>query len=499
MTDLQPIDGTATLSPDDPVVAGSAGTWTLTYTVGEDQILPGGVVRLTIPSGFTPPQADHPGIPGFVTASCTVSRATLALVEEEEEDRIRGVDVKLFLDTAPFHRREKIVIVYGDRSGGSQGAFACRVAGETKFQVAVQTGRGEMAFRPLKQSPVLRIVPAETRRVAVLIPSLVEVEKPFPVYILTHDGFGNVLPASGDRFELKTERGDLRLPSALGLKGQDHALRAAAKAAGGPFRIRAIDREDGIEGFSNPLLASERPDEVLLWGDLHGHTTCSDGSVPPDAYYAHARDVAHLDFTATTDHLQPGFNEGMGWEEVCSAASAFNEAGRFIPLVGFEDRDTSGGHCNVYCQDLAPPENFTQRRTASSPGGVDGDTLVSPPRPRTNRLEFAGPARSPPRGDLLLLGQRRAVGRDLLQHPPLPAPGQYDSGRAGLRPASRPCGWQRYPHRFPRQRPPGEDAIPAQGRTHRCLHRRLHPAGPLGWAEGPPVLCHHRGADHPQV
>lgn len=386
MTDLQPIDGTAMLSPDDPVVAGSAGTWTLTYTVGENEIQPGGVVCLTLPAGFTPPQVDHPGAPGFVTASCTASRATLALVVEEVEagapepgGGIRGADLKLFLDTAPVQRREKIVVVYGDRSGGSQGAFACRMVGEAMFQIAVQTGRGEMAFRPLRQSPVLRIVAAETRRIAVLIPSVVEVEKPFPVHLLTHDAFGNVQPASGDRFELKAERGDLRLPSTLTLKGSDGALRAAAKVAGGPCCIRAVDREGGIEGFSNPLLASERPDAVLLWGDLHGHSTRSDGSAPPDAYYAHARDVAHLDFTAITDHLHPEFSEEAGWEEVCSAASVFNEAGRFIPLVGFEDRDTSGGHCNVYCQGLVPPEGFTS--TASTPGkeGTNrGDALIVP-------------------------------------------------------------------------------------------------------------------------
>jgi hypothetical protein len=373
MTDLPPIDGAATLTPDDPVVSGSAGTWTLTYTVGEDEIQPGGVLRLTIPAGFTPPQADHPGAPGFTTASCTSPRTTLALIveEEREQEGAPGADLKLFLDTAPLQRREKVVVVYGDRSGGSQGAFACRMAGEAAFRVAVQTGRGEMAFRPLKQSPVLRVIAGETRRIVVLIPSLVEVEKPFPVHILAHDAFGNVLPARGDGLELQAERGDLRLPSPLTLKGMDGALRAAAKAPGGPCRIRAVHREAGIEASSNPLFASERPDEALLWGDLHGHTTCSDGTAPPDAYYAHARDVARLDFAAITDHLDAGLSQENGWEQVHFAASAFNEAGRFIPLLGFEDRDASGGHCNVYFQDLVPPEDFKGGRNS-------GDALTVP-------------------------------------------------------------------------------------------------------------------------
>ena len=55
MEENDSIDGTATISPDEPVVAGAPGSWTLTYTVGEDGIQPGSAVRLTIPKGFTPP------------------------------------------------------------------------------------------------------------------------------------------------------------------------------------------------------------------------------------------------------------------------------------------------------------------------------------------------------------------------------------------------------------------------------------------------------------
>jgi hypothetical protein len=89
--------------------------------------------------------------------------------------------------------------------------------------------------------------------------------------------------------------------------------------------------------------------------------------------------VAHLDFTAITDHLQPGFSEGTGWEEICSAASAFDEAGRFIPLIGFEDKALSGGHRNVYFQDLAArlPNDFVN--TLSNEKDKRGDdTLVIP-------------------------------------------------------------------------------------------------------------------------
>ena len=407
MDPMQPIDGAAALSPDEPVTAGSIGSWTLTYIVGEDEIQPGGVLCLTVPAGFTPPQADHPAAPGFVTASCTAARVTLALALEEDEEGnpepggLGGFDVKIFLDTAPVHRRERIVVIYGDRSGGSPGAFARQIAGEARFRVRVQTGRGEMVFRPLKRPPALQIVAGALQDLAAVVPSLVEVEKPFPVRVLARDPFGNTTDLSGsERVELKAERGDLRWPSSFALRSADGISQPAAKSAGGPCRIRATDAASGMEGLSNPFFAMERLNEVLLWGDLHGHSALSDGSAHPDAYYAHGRDVAHLNFAAVTDHLSADAPEEAWWEAIRASAMAFDEAGRFIPLIGLESRDSSGGHHNLYFQDLIPlseppddagpsaflgGENRRNRETLVVPH-VHGRSSWNEPELRTVRL-----------------------------------------------------------------------------------------------------------------
>ena len=396
MEENDSIDGTATISPDQPVVAGTPGSWTLTYTVGEDGIQPGGAVRLTIPKGFTPPQMDHPGGPGFVSATSTAPKVTFALVVESGIEtgpgKNSGFDVQMFLDTAPVHRREQIMIVYGDLSGGSLGAFARLVAGEAPFRLAVQSGRDEVDFRPLKQVPLLTVTPAEARRISVIIPSLAEVGKPFPVYLLHRDIYGNVVHTSENQIDFKAERGELKLPSTVALKSSDaheFNLRAAVKTTGGPCLIRVVDHQREIEGVSNPLVPSDHTSEVLLWGDLHGHTTSSDGTVSPNAYFSHARDKTHLDFAAVTDHLQDS-GEHPGWEELRSAASSFNEAGRFIPLIGFEEKTPSGGHRNIYCQGLVPdfPEDLLG--PAPDDAGPNGevvrgdDTLVIPhPHGRT--------------------------------------------------------------------------------------------------------------------
>ena len=40
----------------------------------------------------------------------------------------------------------------------------------------------------------------------------------------------------------------------------------------------------------------------IFWGDVHGHTSHSDGKGSLDDYFTYARDVAKLDFVIVTDH-----------------------------------------------------------------------------------------------------------------------------------------------------------------------------------------------------
>jgi len=40
----------------------------------------------------------------------------------------------------------------------------------------------------------------------------------------------------------------------------------------------------------------------VFWGDVHGHTSHSDGKGSLDDYFTHARDVSKLDFAMVTDH-----------------------------------------------------------------------------------------------------------------------------------------------------------------------------------------------------
>ncbi|MEJ2744818.1 MAG: hypothetical protein P8123_03900, partial [bacterium] len=92
---------------------------------------------------------------------------------------------------------------------------------------------------------------------------------------------------------------------------------------------------------------------LYLHGDVHSHTGFSDGppgSTPADAY-AHARDVAGLDFYCVTDHFCPDDHDwGMQpdeYEQMKDEADDANQPGVFVTLYGYE-WTLDDTHANVF-------------------------------------------------------------------------------------------------------------------------------------------------------
>ncbi|HEX7593398.1 MAG TPA: CehA/McbA family metallohydrolase, partial [Anaerolineae bacterium] len=98
-----------------------------------------------------------------------------------------------------------------------------------------------------------------------------------------------------------------------------------------------------------PVPGAAMPDGMFAyWGDLHAHSTVSDGSGPPRMAFATAR-AAGLHFFALTDHdswLTP-----EEWDEIGNAANAASVDNAFIALRGFEYSHRDDGHINVFNTD----------------------------------------------------------------------------------------------------------------------------------------------------
>jgi hypothetical protein len=95
----------------------------------------------------------------------------------------------------------------------------------------------------------------------------------------------------------------------------------------------------------------------VYFGNLHAHTSYSDGVEEPNAAFLHARDVAGLDFMALTEHnhQQAGriaenhaLYSGTDPRSLISIATRLTENGRFVALYGQEFSTISAGnHLNV--------------------------------------------------------------------------------------------------------------------------------------------------------
>jgi len=122
---------------------------------------------------------------------------------------------------------------------------------------------------------------------------------------------------------------------------------------------------DGERFVSNPVRVAPEHDTWTYWGDIHLHSTLSDGSGHAEAGYRFGRDVMDLDVVAYTDHDTMGFFIPPGWqrrrmhdgyfEALCDLAASFDDEGEFVTLPAYEwtKQPNMGGHLNVYFEDEA--------------------------------------------------------------------------------------------------------------------------------------------------
>lgn len=96
----------------------------------------------------------------------------------------------------------------------------------------------------------------------------------------------------------------------------------------------------------------------LYFGQLHSHTTVSDGIGSLDDAYSHAKNTANVDFLAVTDHSNSFDNasacsmaDGSAsaeWIEGHAAADRYTDGG-FVGIYGYEMTWSNGtGHINTY-------------------------------------------------------------------------------------------------------------------------------------------------------
>ncbi|MEA3407329.1 MAG: DUF3604 domain-containing protein [Chloroflexota bacterium] len=336
--------GYATIAPDKPVIAGSYGTWQLTYVAGTDGVAAGGCIRIHTDSDtdWGMPQLGDPGGENYMTVHAP-DGVRLAVVVEN----VRGMT--LTLKGRPLAPGEEVRLVLGDRSEGGPGTRAQTFVEEKRYFWFSVDVEGDGQFVTLPHSPHVSIVGGNPVTLVTLTPSLVPLDAPFRLLIRAQDAWGN--PSSTYRGTVYLEATDVELPAEEHtFSAEDNGvwqLEGCRCKATGVKRITVKENKGELSTESNPILCVEEEGPyTLYWGDPHGGQLHDPGKIPD--FFRYARDVSGIDFVgyqANDDRLS---TEEYALQQ--KAERAFYAPGRFVPLPGFEwsAETEQGGHHNIY-------------------------------------------------------------------------------------------------------------------------------------------------------
>lgn len=336
--------GRAQITPSDPVVAGTYGTWVIEYTAGSRGLPAGASITIdTTPSDsdWAAPQVDDPAGDDYLAVEGPPDAHLAVQV-------VTSQTVRVTLTGRPLREGEPVRITYGDRTGGSGGTRAQTFAEDRhRFWIAVERNDG----RPpaiIRRPPELRIVAGPPERLVLVLPSIAAVGEPTPLRVKLEDAWGNV--ATGYSGSVLLHAPDFDAPRRIEFRERDRGVRLVGRCRplrDGVLTITAGEEHLGLTAASNPMRVSVTPPaERLLWGDPHGGQVIDPAGIP--AFFRHARDVAGLDFAGyqRNDHAMTD----RAYRLQQQAERRFDQPGVFCPLPGYEwSGDTArGGHHNIY-------------------------------------------------------------------------------------------------------------------------------------------------------
>ncbi|MCL5025863.1 MAG: DUF3604 domain-containing protein [Chloroflexi bacterium] len=344
--------GRATISPAEDVIAGSYGTWTLTYTAGFHGIdnMGGIIVAWRHASDWEAPQTLDPSAPNYLTVSTSGNGKVRARFDHRGHVRPWRQALIVQVYDGWVAPGETITITYGDTSGGSPGSRAQTFIEDTfEFHVLADCfGTGLPAA--LGESPTLRIVGGPVERLVALGPSDAVAGQPFAITVRAQDRWGNPSPSFRGRVTFYCDDPAARLPAPYAFTGADggvHRFEGLTLSREGTFRLRI--ESEGLQAEGNPIVCRQtEPPLRLFWGDMHGQSEETLGTGTAAQYFQYGRDVGALDFAAECGNDFQITDEH--YADLQQQVKRFHQPGRFVTFLAFEwsGLTPAGGDNNVY-------------------------------------------------------------------------------------------------------------------------------------------------------
>jgi hypothetical protein len=343
-------EGTATIEPTVATV-NTPGTWTLRFVVGEHGIPVGGGIRVALHQSrsWGEPQYIDTGAENLVTVLCSNTAAHLEYSPADTQGCFDWPYTKqialIRVEETALDAGDIVTVTIGDRTGGSPGFRAART-NETYsvFRVEVCSLLYDDYFpiyRVIRDCPRVNIIPGSAVKAFLVAPSIVEPGTPFEMSVRVEDAVRNVASGYTGTFDLFLE--GKPLDSSIDMSPEDAGiahLRDIVLDTPGIYQFSVKDASGDIEGVSNPVRCAVDPIHGLYWGELHCHTSYSDGYGTMEELYTFLRDVAMLDFAAITDHDVEADSQDNTVLEMWLAAqhttTLFNDPHQFVTFPAWE-------------------------------------------------------------------------------------------------------------------------------------------------------------------
>ncbi|NQU20401.1 MAG: CehA/McbA family metallohydrolase [Candidatus Nealsonbacteria bacterium] len=361
----QPGIGSVRLEGPASVEVLSHQTWRLIYTAGPGGMAAGSGIRIAmrhLQRQTAMPQTADPQGANFLSA--TADGDLPLKIDVPNGWKVFMTQyfpwqniVQVTLPQGGLEPDRTLQVTFGDRSGGGLG-MKVQPFDESHYELKCYVDvSGEGNYLPIEKSPTIRVVAAEPAKLAAVTPSDAVVGEPIWCIVRAEDRYGNPAPRFRGTVRLSsTDPAELPPPHAF--TAED---RGVFRFEGIKFSRPGIQRlhahvADSVRTTTNPVrVAAKRPAELLLWGDLHGHTLFSDGRGTVEEYYDVARRVVGLDFCAVSDHAFELLDEM--WTHSKAVTNRLNRPGEFVTFNGYEWSGATpvGGDHNVYFLDDDPP------------------------------------------------------------------------------------------------------------------------------------------------
>ena len=317
--------GRASIDLIEPVEVGSFATVTYTYICGHS-IDDGGSLKLVfrLVGDFGTPQFKDSDKPNYCTVSTTGNCVTEPRWDPRGHIRPWSPALIVRITKGFLNKVDKIIIVFGDRSGGCPGWQMQTFCEETfEFRTLVDP-IATSQFKTIPDSPTMRIVPGSPAQALCIAPSRVGINQNFTYYLKLEDRWGN--PTSK--------------PTKLEYPGF---------TLNGIRTVTAEDKETGLAAQSNPIeVISDKMRLHPYWADLHGQSEETVGTNSIEDYFAFAHDYGLLDVCA---HQGNDFQISDDfWKTINKTTKRFYEKDKFVTFPGYEWSGNTplGGDRNVY-------------------------------------------------------------------------------------------------------------------------------------------------------